>query len=267
MSWSTSCLGFCITSLHNRSWTGAGLSLEVRFWLLLLCKLSFFALSLAWRSFFVLLGGLELPNVKRPSLPPGSSKGESKARDSTEAETEESKDSDRREVTEQHSGWNETQRAVNRCISVWDALSCLRGQSLCWDTSKPWKEFENCSTVPVLLLKEFFPARHHSRDEQRPLTAKNRGQGFDSVLCSGIYPTSYKSVNAHRTFSSLFTFGGRLRITLVCLWPVISPPVWEGFGGRLLSFFWALMLLQIHNGKYQGGEELNPRASPKTLFD
>lgn len=50
--------------------------------------------------------------------------------------------------------------------------------------------------MPVPLLKEFFPARRRSGDEQRPLTAKNRGQGFDSVLGGGIHPTSRNSVNA-----------------------------------------------------------------------
>lgn len=30
----------------------------------------------------------------------------------------------------------------------------------------------------MALLKEFFPGRCHSRDEQRLLTAKDRGQGY-----------------------------------------------------------------------------------------
>lgn len=35
-----------------------------------------FCFELGMEEFFVLLGGLELPNVKRPSLPPGSSRGD-----------------------------------------------------------------------------------------------------------------------------------------------------------------------------------------------
>lgn len=61
-----------------------------------------FCFELGVEKFLVLLSGWELPNAKRPSLPPGSSKGESKDRDSTE--TKESKYRGRREVMKQYSG-------------------------------------------------------------------------------------------------------------------------------------------------------------------
>lgn len=57
--------------------------------------------------------------------------------------------------------------------------------------------FEKWSIVLVALLKEFFPGRCHSRDEQRLLTAKDRGQGFDLVLGSRIYPRFNNLVNLH----------------------------------------------------------------------
>jgi len=61
------------------------------------------------------------------------------------------------------------------------------------------------------VIEEFFSARHRSGDEQRPLTAKNRGQGFDSVLRGSMYPGSYNSLNARQTLlSSPFMAGAGL---------------------------------------------------------
>lgn len=69
-------------------------------------------------------------------------------------------------------------------------------------------------------VEEIFPS---VASQQRPLTAQNRGQGFDSVFL--LHPIAWL-MHAKR-FSSLSAVRGGCRVVVVCLCLAVSPPVSE----------------------------------------